>query len=208
MKWISDPPQKLELLNEKAISEWFVEKLIVCSDEFKDAKIKLDATLRMLKAVYKEIIFVSGDEVSAAIEKRTTLEIIFSWNLGFRANYEHFRDPDSQSFMEKDPEIYLQESTLKLLPQFLQTESVFKQYSDMLDGYHKELFEAIFEYQSFVDTVIPKLAHVLGFRYADKILPYIVPDYVQDRSLTKKYRNFLKDIDSIYDLFLSVLTSG
>lgn len=190
------------------LAEDFISRLVSCSDEFRSVKEKYDETLETLQKVYGEDNGTSTKEVIGAIEKQITIEILYSWNLGFWANYEHFKDPVARTFMDVDPEEYLREAQMRAMPQYLQSEAAIKKFYDMLGDYHKELFDAVFEYRAFIDTVVPKLAHYLGYLSANELLSYTEPGYVQDTILSIEYRRFLESLDPLFGSFIDTLGNG
>lgn len=139
----------------------------------------------VIREKYREAIAQAenGKELANAIEVQTTSDLLFSASLGLKANLDHFRNPVARTFLEVDPEIYLRESVAHRLPQFIEAQKV-------LDAAERN--DDVIAYITYLETIVPKLAHYFGYLLGDELLPRIVPGYQPDPVLTIEYKNWVR----------------
>ena len=138
-----------------------------------------------IRKKYQEAIAQAekGKELAEAIDAQAASDLLFSAALGLKANLDHFRDPIARTFLEVDPETYLQESAAHSMPQYIEAQKILNTVG---------VNDAIIEYTTYLETFGPKLAHYFGYLLGDELLPKIVPGYQLDRMLTFQYKIMLE----------------
>lgn len=124
-----------------------------------------------------------GKKLAEAIDAQTASDLLFSAALGLKANLDHFRDPIARTFLEVDPETYLQESVAHSMPQYIEAQKILNTVG---------VNDAIIEYTTYLETFGPKLAHYFGYLLGDEFLPKIIPGYQPDPLLTIRYRDWVR----------------
>jgi len=145
----------------------------------------------------------SAEDVTEAIFRQVGCGLLFTFHLGLKANFDHFAAPTGATFLDYDPEVYLQEETAKQLPDYRQTQLVKSRLYASLSPGQEALYEDIIAYVSYLETVGPKLMHYCGYILGNWLFPRVVPGYREDPQLTAQYRRTLEEylavsIDSIF----------
>lgn len=158
-------------LDISKISRWYTNQMEAHSEEFRLCRENCQAAL------------AHRDNLFETLEKGLASEILYSLWLGFLANLTHFRDPGAPTFMEQEPECYLQEKHAQTLP-------LYTQATEALAGTEltPEQWDIVNEYRAFADCTIPKLAHYHGFCAGDALLPLMEPGYQPDPFLRLTYQ--------------------
>ncbi len=163
------------LFQEEKIVKYFDMLLVKNCDDFLEIKRRMQA--------------VSEDEqikaLKRAFDKQIMVWVFFAGALGYRANLELFKDPMKPNVLDTDPEIYLREPILRRLPAFRDAQEIIEHLRVLLP---KDHYSAILEYYIYLETVVPKIAHLKGFIFADQMLPHTEPGYVSDSLYTNEYR--------------------
>ena len=120
-----------------------------------------------------------------AYEERLIGWLIFCCANGMKDNLYHFKYPMNPSVNESDAEWYLRESVVR---QSLAFHRASEEIAEKRIGVSKEEYEVVSEYYIYLETLLPKIAHLKGFEEGDRILPLIEPGYVPDPFYTKNYR--------------------
>ena len=138
-----------------------------------------------IQAKYQEAIAQAekGKELAEAIDAQAASDLLFSAALGLKANLDHFRDPIARTFLEVDPETYLQESAAHSMPQYIEAQKILNTVG---------VNDAIIEYTTCLETFGPKLAHYFGHLLGDELLPKIIPGYQPDPLLTIRSRDWVR----------------
>lgn len=185
----------------------FVSQIADCSDEFRVCKRNYEEALCALRLELGESATPSVDQLEDALNVQLATSILYSWKLGYEANLEHFRNPVNRTFIEVDPEVYLRESTVHNLRQYANAAATTDAFWHQLNKDQRRIYEAVFDFESFTASVIPKLCHYLGYSYANTMLPLTEPGYTQDHVLTSMYKRYLEEMDSIYAILLCKVSS-
>lgn len=150
---------------------------------------------RCLLAVKKlrEELGASADQVMEAIHQRFTVLILFSGYLGLRMNLDHFRNPMAPNctWPQLDYNDYLREDLAQSLPEYRAVNQVLTNFCSSLTEEQKELYDTIMDYDSYLVTFGPKLAHYYGYLLGNTLLHWLVPGYHEDAALTYKYNLML-----------------
>ena len=125
-----------------------------------------------------------GKKLAEAIDAQTASDLLFSAALGLKANLDHFRAPIARTFLEVDPETYLQESVAHSMPQYIEAQKILNTVG---------VNDAIIEYTTYLETFGPRLAHYFGYLLGDELLPKIIPGYQPDPLLTNRYQAWLQE---------------
>lgn len=189
--------------NLKEIAREFVSQIAECSEEFRACKANYEEALDTLKIELGENAAPTVDQLQNALDTQLAIFILNSWRLGYDANLDHFRNPVNRTFIEVDPEDYLRETMVHNLQHYAKAAATVDQFWRQLNESQRGTFEAVTEFESYTATIIPKLAHYLGYSYANTVLPLTEPGYAQDHVLTSRYKRYLEEMDSIYEALLS-----
>lgn len=138
---------------------------------------------------------MGADAVKAeteSIKRQMASTFLFCGVLGVKANLDNFLDPVARSFLGTDPEIYLRERTARMLPEYQEAEASRARFFARLTPKQRLLYEGVTEYDIYLKTVGPKLAHYYGYLLGNWLLPKIIPSYQPDPAQTFSYRMMLK----------------
>lgn len=127
-----------------------------------------------------------------AIMQQTVSDLLFSCWLGFKANWEHFTDPTARSFLEVDPEVYLQEHIAHNMPDYRAAQDARERFYEMLTPEQQTVYEAVDAYVCYLETTVPKLAHYYGYLLGNQLLPKLIPGYLPDHTQTLRYKKMLE----------------
>ncbi|MBQ9953646.1 MAG: hypothetical protein IJO92_04900 [Clostridia bacterium] len=120
-----------------------------------------------------------------AYEERLQVWLIFCFGNGLKENLNHFKCPMNPNVNESEPDLYLRESAVRQLPAF---RAATEKIAERVKNVSKMEYDAILEYYTYLETLLPKIAHLKGFEFGDQILPMVEPGYVPDLLYTKAYR--------------------
>lgn len=147
---------------------------------------------------YHEVMCLLEEELGEAavqerqaIQTQTVSNLLFSGMLGLKANLDNFINPMGRNFLDVDSEVYLREYTAHSLPEYAQADQAREEFFESLDKRQKTLYDAVSSYTSYLETVLPKLAHYYGYILGDRILPWVIPGYHSDPVLTARYTKML-----------------
>ncbi len=163
------------LFQEEKIVEYFDTLLEENCDDFLEIK-------QRMRAVPEDEQITT---LKRAFDKQIMVGAFFAGALGYRANLELFKDPMKPNVLDTDPEIYLREPVLRRLPAFEDAQEIIGRLAPLLPEEH---YSVILEYYIYLETVVPKIAHLKGFIFADQMLPHTEPGYVSDSLYTDEYR--------------------
>lgn len=161
----------------------FVEQMLAHIEGFREGR------ERYLLAIGQ----LGAEQVDAAITKRFTADILFAAFLGLQMNLEHFKNPISPNctWPQLDYNDYLREDLAHSLPDYLEADQVLTAFCSSLTEEQDELRDAIMDYDSYLVTYGPKLAHYYGYLLGNTLLRWLVPGYREDAALTYKYNMML-----------------
>ena len=157
-------------------------------DDFADVQNRYLYALNILQAELDDHISRSTQKLKDAIEQQAISNLTFSCALGFKANLDHFINPIARTFMDVDFEVFLYEETARTLPVHKDAQATINLSNASIAADHYDVFEAVSDYISYLETVVPKLAHYYGFLLGNTILSRILPGYHPDIQLTNQYK--------------------
>lgn len=192
----------VEQLTSPKIVDALVEQLLEHMEDFREDHHRYLTAISRLKSALGDHMAPLVDNVVAAIHRRTASDLIFAGALGLKMNLDHFQNPMSPNctWPQIDFNDYLRENIAHSLPEYQLTETILSDFYNSLTPEQREIYCAITEYASHLETVGPKLAHYYGYLLGDTLLYNIVPGYHPDRVLTMNYNTMLEDYFGKYFL--------
>lgn len=127
-----------------------------------------------------------------AIRQQMLSDLLHSGWLGFKANLDHFRDPVARCFMDVDFEVFLQEAAAHSLPDYEEAQACRDSFFATLNTAQRSTYMAVLTYSTYLETVVPKLAHYFGYLLANELLPKLIPGYRPDPVQTYAYCRMLE----------------
>ncbi len=159
---------------------------------FPQAKADYEECLEMLKNETGDALpFIY--EYDSTVKKMVAAELVYSFCLGIRANLAIFRNPVANNFLNMDFEDFLREDTAHTLLDYSDNSDRLQAYYSQLPVELKEATDPITEFESFLATYGPKLAHYYGFIFGNAFLPSIEPGYHPNHSFTNQYQMMLEN---------------
>lgn len=165
----------MEQLTGQALTNSLIELLEQHCEDFSEIREKYQEAIAQAE---------EGKKLAEAIDAQTASDLLFSAALGLKANLDHFRDPIARTFLELDPETYLQESVAHSMPQYIEAQKILNTVG---------VNDAIIEYTTYLETFGPKLAHYFGYLLGDELLPKIILGYQPDPLLTNRYQAWMQE---------------
>lgn len=182
-----------EKISYKEIVTKLVDFLTANSEEFAADRIHFTETISWLETKLGQDASPSAAELVDSVEQQIGSTLLFSCCLGVKANLDHFIDPISRTFLDVDPEVYLQENNARQLPDYLRAQHVQEQFYKELSPNQKGKYdEGITTYICHLETVGPKFAHYYGYLLGNQLFPRIIPGYISDTQLLIQYRYMLE----------------
>lgn len=135
-----------------------------------------------IQAIRDAVGLSVADRLLHELEEQLAAKLIFLFWNGIQMNGACFRDPVKKEFLYQDYEMIHQEHLLRTLP------TVRPEATDILRQLPQDLADPIISYICYMETYGYKLAHYLGFRVGDDFLPWIIPGYISDQTLTLRYK--------------------
>lgn len=153
-------------------------------------------SMSLCKSAIKDMKRLVGDEpitaLCSALTKQIASDIRFAFASGFKANLEYFRNPVANRFLQTGFEIFLREDVMTQMPCRKEAEQMEQRIVATFNDEMKLLYELLREHHIYHETVCPKLAHYLGYCFANQYLPAVEPGYVKDVVMTTAYKQFLE----------------
>lgn len=182
-----------QFTNPETLYNDLLETLRKIDSRFVEEEAQFSDAVTRLKAVLDESEAISLDTyLNAAREEIAAIMVYTGW-LGFRLNLDCWKDPIQKLMLDQDYEEITQEHTFGSIPAIksarMKQEATFK---TMLEN-RQNLFCDINSFFSYLHTVAPKLAHLVGFRLADMFLYHVVPGYCPDTVITHTYTRGLEE---------------
>ena len=115
----------------------------------------------------------------------------YSFRQGLNDNLEHFRNPDDITFLDEDYNDSENEKELRNNTDYIEFSVQKEKLLSLLLREAEDLYNVIVEYQVFLDTYIPKMAHYYGFVTGNTILQNKLIGYKPDHELTNQYKEWL-----------------
>lgn len=166
------------------------------SPEFEKEEHQYYEAIDHLKASCDASMKPSVDEYINAVEAEISAELVYVAWLGFLQNLECFNNPVNTLFLNLDYEDIHRERRMHTLPQVqhaLKTINAFHETMRSLPNDRRGQTENITSYVTSLQTIGYKVAHYVGFVFADQFLEHVVPGYCRDMVTTMKYERELSE---------------
>ena len=170
---------------------------------------QLTDTDTLLESVYQAITEVDPDyaEEMAAYEKCVQMllqavpgaetylrarrqefasDIRFAMWQGFQWAMDCHRDPIYKLLAQLDFEDLCQESKMHTLPAAQKAQMEARAFTQSLPEDTQPILDPIIDHFAYLETYGYKLAHSAGVELADKLLPIVIPGYVNDLGLAMR----------------------
>lgn len=168
--------------------EQMIEKMTAYMEsKFKDFGPCKEEYLNSVAILRRELGDEPVDQMLDALNRRCEADILFCGNLGYQANLANFRDPVARTFLDTDFEQYLRVNVLAGMPQRDTAEREIDAFYHTLSEEQKAAYEAISSYMVYLELDLTKLAHYLGFMFANEMLYFTEPGYHSNYILTSAY---------------------
>lgn len=173
----------VEQLTGSGLLDSVVEQMLAHVEGFREARDRYLIAIEQL-----------GDtQVADALHQRVTAELLYSGYLGLQMNLDHFHNAMAPNctWAQLDYNDYLREDLAHSLPVYRKADQVLRAFSGLMTEKQRELYDTLMDYESYLTTFGPKLAHYYGYLLGDKLLPWLIPGYRSDSALTCKYNLML-----------------
>ncbi len=154
----------------KSLAQYVLQQLRQVDPHFPEEERRYQAAVAARQGAgtqLRECICAREEMVEAAI-------LYMMWK-GFSLGMEIFCDPDKAAGLDGDLEMLYQEETLLAIPMIRQTQQqlcgAYRALSSQSETAMVEPLHALFDYHAYLETVGYKIAHYLGFRTAEVLLP-------------------------------------
>ena len=148
------------------------------------------ATKKLRKAVSNTI--PSVEEYLATLEEIYGYELLYICWQGFQYNLDCFNAPVNALLLQGDYEILHRERRLHTLPHTQKARMTVNAFHEALKGDGLlELTDDISDFYTTIEVEGYKIAHYLGFLFADHFLPLVIPGYTPDSVITNTYAMLL-----------------
>lgn len=185
-----------QLTDAKTVMQDVQDTLRIIDPEFQAEE---DNYLKAVKDLERELgdtISPSVSEYLGAKEAEFAAAIIYIGWQGFQFNLDIFQNPVNALLLNGDYEDLHRERRLGTLPDVKRAQVVIEAFDaevKKLPEEKRNLTDGITEFYTYLETTGYKVAHYFGFRLADRFLPYVIPGYSRDDTITFQYAGGLKD---------------
>lgn len=150
-----------------------------------------DAVTRLKEALSSDETNVLDTYLTSAREEIAAITVYTGW-LGFQLNLDCWQDPIHKLMLDHDYEEITQERSFGSIPAIKQARTKMEASAKAIPVDLKELLSNIVSYFSYLHTMVPKLAHLFGFKFADEFLYHVIPGYCSDSVCTLQYTRDLE----------------
>ena len=162
--------------------------------ELSNFLVENDLDFSPVQAAYQDAarILVSqlGKEAEAflsAQDQQIISDLRYCAYLGFQANLANFRCPGGNHFVAQGSDHFLREHIMYSLPDRVSHDIIITTFQTNHGQSAEPQLDAIQNYYIYLETIGPKLAHYLGYVFANHFLPLVEPGYVCDGAQTSIY---------------------
>lgn len=181
-----------QLTYPSTLYEDLLETLREIDPTFPAEEKQFQEAVTSLKSIMTDAEANSLDTYLAAVQEEIVAIVIYTGWVGFQLNLDCWKNPINKLMLDQDYEEITQERSFESIPNIKQARLKAEAVARGIRDDHKKLLSDIGSYFSYLHTVAPKLAHLFGFRLADKFLYHVVPGYFQDLILTVQYARALE----------------
>lgn len=161
------------------LSNWLVEKDL----DFPPVQAAYQGAARIL-------VSQLGKEAEAFLSaqyQQIISDLRYCAYLGFQANLANFRCPGGNHFVAQGSDHFLREHIMYSLPDRVSYDTIITAFQTKHGQSAEPQLDAIQNYYIYLETIGPKLAHYLGYVFANHFLPLVEPGYVCDGAQTSIY---------------------
>lgn len=189
-----------QVTNPKQILGKIKELLHSVNPQFSEEEKKYNkAARKLIKAVSNTI--PSAEEYLAALEESYGYELLYICWQGFQYNLDCFNSPVNALLLQGDFETLHRERRLHTLPHVQEARmTVNAFYKALKEAGLLELTDEISEFYTAIEGDGYKVAHYIGFLFADRFLPLVIPGYAPDSVITNTYAVLLSRVTG-FNLF-------
>ena len=175
-------------LNEKRCLEHYLEILKNSCSDFIEIKLAYENACAELGERFEYI-----DKIIEYNNDMLLLNLRLSFNQGFKDNVEHFAKPNAPTFLDENYDATLKEKEILNNEEYIDIFVKRAKLVSLIPDKENDLYEHIVEYEAFLNTYIPKMAHYYGFISFDNSMKKSNADYKPDYNLNKRYKEWLSD---------------
>ena len=161
------------------LSNWLVEKDLDFPPVQADYQ---DAAKILVNQLGKE-----AEVYLSAQHQQIISDLRYSAYLGFQANLANFRCPGGNHFVAQGSDRFLHEHIMYSLPGRVNYDTIIAAFQTRYGQSTEPQLDAIQNYYIYLERIGPKLAHYLGYVFANHFLPLVEPGYVCDGAQTSIY---------------------
>lgn len=122
-----------------------------------------------------------------AMRQELASNVRFAMWTGFQWNLDCFRSPVNKLLLHADFEELCRESRMHTLPAAQAAQQRIRVFLETLPEDKQDLLDPVIDHYAYLKTFAYKLAHHAGFTLADKLLPLVIPGYVNDPGFSVRY---------------------
>ena len=140
-----------------------------------------------MKDLASRIGLQATKELIDAIEKQICSDLVYAAYLGFQDNLANFRNPIANQFTNLDYDTFLRLHVMQTMPCRADAETA---EAVLREAFEEDLYtheDAIRNYNVYLEVTGPKIAHFLGYQFANQLLPFFEPGYVADAAQSSMY---------------------
>lgn len=179
----------LTIFNRKQMIEKMTDFMEKHFKDFGPCKEEFHNSVQILR---REVGDEPVDKMLDALNRRCEADVFFCCNLGYQANLQNFRNPIARTFLDADFDDYLRVDMLARMPQREAAEREISDFYHTLSEDQKSVYEAISSYMVYLELDLTKLAHYIGFMFANEMLYFTEPGYYSNYILTSAYNRFME----------------
>ena len=182
-----------QITNHKAIIHLMEDILDDIDPDYPSEKTAFREGVAAIKAKVPESFPISIDSLIDAYERRIAGNLLFLAWKGLHLNLDCFRDATKRVFLDMDYEDIHQEEIMNSMPYGKASYDLSRAYWDALPEGQKDLLMPVTDYFCYLETTAYKIAHFIGFRAGDDLLPFLEPGYVANTALSSAYAAELQE---------------
>lgn len=175
-----------ENLEEKRCIENYLAILEKSCKDFLDVKSAYEKACSELRKKFKYT-----DRIIEYTNDMLLLNLRYSFNQGFKDGINYFADPQAPTFLDVDYDAALREKEVYSREEYVDLFEKRKQLISLMSDEVFNIFNAVIEYEEFLYTYIPKMAHYYGFLDFNNIMKKSNADYKPEYKLLNRYKDWL-----------------
>lgn len=181
-----------QLTNPEVLYNDLLETLRVIDPSYADEEAHFIDAVSRLKEELNEVKSTILDTYLSAAQEEIAAIIVYTGWLGFQLNLDCWKNPVNKLMLDQDYEEIIRERNFNSIPAIKQARIKVEATTKVMPVDLKELLSDIGSYFSYLHTMVPKMAHLFGFRLADEFLYHVIPGYCHDSVYTVQYTRGLE----------------